>query len=99
MSASSGGAAREKPEDLVRQKARARRHHVTAAMAVLVRKVEAQRLQQVKMLARPSHRHIEEPALLVDLVGFAACHIQRNTAVDEVENMPNRPFARRGGLR
>jgi hypothetical protein len=69
-----GGAAGEKPEDLVRQKARPRPHHVT--VAVLVRKVETQRLQQVKMLARPSHRYIEEPALLVDLLGLGACHIR-----------------------
>ena len=38
------------------------------------------------MLTRPGHRHIEEPALLVDLLGFAACHVRRNTTVDEVEN-------------
>src|SRR4029077_1820488 len=76
-----GGAASEEPEDFIRQKARARRHHVAAAMAVLVRKVEAQRLQQMKMLARSGYRHIEKPALLVDLFGFAACHIRRNTAV------------------
>ena len=87
-----GGAAGEKPEDLVRQKARPRRHHVTAAMAVLVRKVEAQRLQQMKMLARSCHRHIEKPALLVDLLGSAACHIRRNTSVDEVENKDRVPF-------
>jgi hypothetical protein len=43
-----GGAASEEPQGLVRQKARARRHHVTAAMAVLVRKVEAQLLQQMR---------------------------------------------------
>src|SRR5271165_1931301 len=61
-------------------------------MAVLMCKVEAQRLQQMKMLARPSHRHIEEPALLVDLLGFAACHIRRNTAVNEVENKDRVPF-------
>ena len=47
-----GGAAGEKPEDLVRQKARPRHHHMAAAMAVMVRKIETQRLQQVKMLAR-----------------------------------------------
>src|SRR5580704_8271332 len=35
-----GGAAGEKTEDLVRQKARARYHHMAAAMAVLVREVE-----------------------------------------------------------
>jgi hypothetical protein len=85
-----GGAAGEKPEDLVRQKARPRPHHVT--VAVLVRNVETQRLQQVKMLARPSHRYIEEPALLVDLLGLGACHIRRNTAVDEVENKDPVPF-------
>jgi hypothetical protein len=34
---------------------------------MLVRKVEAQGLQQMKMLARPGHRHIEQPAFLVDL--------------------------------
>jgi hypothetical protein len=62
IAAQFGGAAGKKPEDLVRQKARPRPHHVTVAMAVLVRKVETQRLQQVKMLARPSHRYIEEPA-------------------------------------
>ena len=61
-------------------------------VAVLVRKVETQRLQQVKMLARPSHRYIEEPALLVDLLGLGACHIRRNTAVDEVENKDPVPF-------
>jgi hypothetical protein len=59
---------------------------VTAAMAVLVRKVETQRLQQMQMLACPGHRHIKKSALLVDLFRFAACHIRRNTAVDEVEN-------------
>src|SRR5271170_4433542 len=64
-----GGATSEKPEDLVRQKARARRHHVAAAMAMLVHKVEPQRLQQMKMFACPGHRHIKEPALLVDLLG------------------------------
>src|SRR6516162_5142412 len=61
-------------------------------MAVLVRKVETQRLQQMKMLARPGHRHIEEPALLVDLLGSAACHIRRNTSFDEVENKDSVPF-------
>src|SRR4029077_1020322 len=61
-------------------------------MAVLVRKVEAPRLQQMKMLARSCHRYIEKPALLVDLLGFAACHIRRNTAVDEVENKDRVPF-------
>src|SRR6516164_11739018 len=87
-----GGAAGEKPEDLVRQKARPRRHHVAAAMAMLVRKVETQRLQQIKMLPRPGHRHIEEPPLLVDLLEFAGCHIGRNAAVDEVENKDRVPF-------
>ena len=67
-----GGAAGEKPEDLVESATAA--PHVT--VAVLVRKVETQRLQQVKMLARPSHRYIEEPALLVDLLGLGACHIR-----------------------
>jgi hypothetical protein len=43
-----GDAAGEKREDLVGQKAQPQRHHVTAAMAVLVRKVETQRLQQVR---------------------------------------------------
>src|SRR5271169_7079666 len=61
-------------------------------MAVLVRKVETQRLQQMKMLARPGHRYIEEPALLIDLLGSAACHIRRNAAVDEVENEDHVPF-------
>src|SRR5271165_6638050 len=75
-----GGAAGKKTEDLVRQKARVRHHHMPAAMAVLMRKVELPRLQQMKMLARPGHRHIEEPALLVDLLGFAACHIRRDIA-------------------
>ena len=65
---------------------------MTAAMSVLVRKVEAQRLQQMKMLARSGYRHIKKPALLVDLFGFAACHIRRNTAVDEVENEDRVPF-------
>ena len=65
---------------------------MTAAMAVLVRKVEAQRLQQMKMLARSCHRHIEKPALLVDLLEFAACQIRRNAAVDEVENKDRVPF-------
>jgi len=51
-----------------------------------VLKVKTQRLQQMKMLTRSCHRDIEKPALLVDLFGFAACHIRRNTAVDEVEN-------------
>ena len=69
-----------------------RRHHVTAEMAVLVRKVEAQRLQQMKMLARSGYRHIAKPALLVDLLGSAACHIRRNTSVDEVENKDRVPF-------
>src|SRR6266481_4398663 len=65
---------------------------MTAAMAVLVRKVEPPRLQQMKMLARSCHRHIEKPALLVDLFGFAACHIRRNTAVDKIENKDRIPF-------
>jgi hypothetical protein len=34
---------------------------VIATMAVPVRKVETQRLQQMQMLAYPGHRHIEEP--------------------------------------
>ena len=71
---------------------------MTAAMAVLVSKVEAQRLQQMKMLARPGHRHIEEPPLLVDLLRSAACHIRRNTAVDEVENKDRVPFLPLGGM-
>jgi hypothetical protein len=54
-------------------------HTASDARAV---KPAAPRLQQMKMLARPGHRHIEEPALLVDLLGPAACHIRRNTAVD-----------------
>ena len=61
-------------------------------MTVLVRKVETQRLQQMKMLARPGHRHIEEPPLLVDLLEFASCHVGRNAAVDEVENKDRVPF-------
>src|SRR5271166_1021135 len=66
-----GVAAGEKPEDLIRQEARARRDHVAAALAGLVRQVETERLQQMKMLAYPGHRHIEEPVLLVDLLGLS----------------------------
>ena len=65
---------------------------MTAAVAVLVRKVETPRLQQMKMLARSCHRHIEKPALLVDLLGFAACHIRGNAPVDEIENKDRVPF-------
>src|SRR5467141_2060916 len=46
----------------------------------------------MKMPARSGYRHIEKPALLVDLFGFAACHIRRNTAIDEVENEDGVPF-------
>src|ERR1700730_7064399 len=46
----------------------------------------------MKMLARPGYRHIEEPALLVDLLKSAARHIRRNAAVDEVENKHRVPF-------
>ena len=38
------------------------------------------------MLARPGHRDTEEPAFLVEPIGFAARHIRGNAVVDEIKN-------------
>ena len=64
-------------------------------MPVLLSSIKAPGLHKIKVLSRTRHRHEEQPALLVDLLGFAACHVRRDAAVDEIENkngVPLLPF-------
>jgi hypothetical protein len=39
----------------------------------------------MEVLPRARHRHVEQPALRVDLLGFACGHVQGYTAVHEIE--------------
>src|SRR5208282_308407 len=58
-------------EDFVRQKARSRCEDVTTTMPVLLNSIKASRLHEMKVLSRTRHRHVEQPALLVDLLGVS----------------------------
>ena len=52
----------------------------------------------MKVLPRPRHRHVEQPALLVDLLGFAGCHVRRDAAVHKIEDKDSVPFLPLGGV-
>ena len=85
-------------EKSIRQKARSRREDVATTMAVLLRSIKAPRLHEMKVFPRTRHRHVEQPALLVDLLGFAGGHVGRDAAVHEIENKDYVPFLSLGGM-
>lgn len=90
--------ARKQAEDFVRQKARSRCEEVSTTMPVLLRSIKAPRLHEIKVFPRPRHRHVKQPALLVDLLGFACGHVRRDAAVHEIENIDGLPFLPFGGV-
>src|SRR6516162_8033663 len=63
-------------EDFVRQKARSRCEEVTATVPVLLRSIKSSRLDEIKVFPRTRHRNVEQPALLVDLLGVASGHVR-----------------------
>src|SRR5208282_6755421 len=65
-----------------------------AAIAVfrLAVDIEALRNDERQLVARTSHRDIEQAALLLDLLGRAGREIGRNAAVDAVEHEDRAPF-------
>ena len=79
-------------EDFVRQKPRSRCKEVTATVPVLLRSIKSSRLDEIKVFPRTRHRNVKQPALLVDLLGFAGCHVRRDAAVHKVENEDGVPF-------
>jgi hypothetical protein len=56
-------------EDFVGRDRRSRCKDVTATKLVLLGSIKATRLHEMKVLPRARHRHVEEPAVLVDLLG------------------------------
>jgi hypothetical protein len=67
-------------------------------MPVLLSSIKAPRLYKIKVLSRTRHRHVEQPALLVDLLGVAGGHVRRDAAVHEIENKDGVPFLPFGGV-
>ena len=67
-------------EDFVRQKARSWCKEVTATVPVLLRSIKSSRLDEIKVFPRTRHRNVEQPALLVDLLGFAGGHVRRDAS-------------------
>ena len=88
----------KQPEDFVRQKPRSRREDVSMTMPVLLRSIKAPRLHEIKVFSRTRHRHVKQPALFVDLLGFAGGHVRRDAAVHEIENKDGVPLLPFGGV-
>ena len=88
----------KQPEDFVRQKARSWCEDVSATMPVLLSSIKAPRLHKIKVLSRTRHRYVEQPALLVDLLGFACGHVRRDAAIHEIEDEDSVPFLPFGGV-
>src|ERR1700739_1786384 len=88
----------KQPKDFVREKARSRCEDVTTTMPGLLNSIKASRLHEIKAFPRTRHRHVEQPALLVDLLGSASGHVRRDAAVHEIENKDGVPFLSCGGV-
>jgi hypothetical protein len=67
-------------------------------MPMLMRAIETRWLHEMQMLPGARHRHVEEPALLVDLIGLAGCHVRWNASIHEIENKDCVPFLSLGGM-
>src|SRR6516164_3548034 len=87
----------KQPKDFVREKARSRCEDVSTTMPGLLNSIKAPRLHEIKVFSRTRHRHVEQPALLVDLLGSAGGHVRRDAAVHEIENKDGIPFLPFGG--
>ena len=48
------------------------------------RGVEALRHDQIQMVLRPRHRHIEQAAFLLDFLFAAGRHVRRQAAIDDM---------------
>src|SRR6185369_4964490 len=80
------GATLEVLPDRGRDEPRAGRIHVTVAAAALLVSKEALRHDKMEVILGAGHRHIEQAALLLDLLRGAGGEVRRNAAVDAVEH-------------
>ena len=88
----------KQPKDFVWEKARSRCEDVSTTMPGLLSSIKAPRLHEIKVFSRTRHRYVEQPALLVDLLGSASGHVRRDAAVHEIENKDGVPFLPFGGV-
>src|SRR5437667_492267 len=61
-------------------------------------RVEAMRLDEVEVIARPRHRDVQQPPLLVDLLLAPRRHVRRDGAVHHVQNVDDIPFLALGRM-
>jgi len=71
---------------------------MTRTVPVLLRSIKASRLDQKKVLPRTGHGHVEQPALLVDLLLLAGGHVRRDATVHDIKNEHGVPFLAFGGV-
>ena len=84
--------------DGCRDEARARGIDVAVAALCLVVHVEALRHHQHQRVLGARHGDVEQPPLLLDLLGAAGRHVRGDAAVDDVEDVDRLPFLTLGGV-
>ena len=82
----------EMGRDRGRNEARAGREDVAVSGCRLLAHVEPLRHEQREVVLRARHRHIQQPAFLLDLGGAPGRHVRRDAAVDDVQHLHRLPF-------
>jgi uncharacterized membrane protein HdeD (DUF308 family) len=66
--------------------------HLAVAKTRLLIGVKPVRYDQVELVLRPRHRHVQQPPFLFDLFPARGRHIGRNTAINHVQDADDPPF-------